>query len=332
MLDITQYFEKGYVAPDIIKFFEKDLREQSQNVIDIAHSNLLLRYSTYLASNDFLDSVSDDMTKFRNQIVDKYSDITLTICGRIKSIVRLEEKFNGYIIEFCSSYYHKYGSFPSEEDMSKYLQRFRDLIAYRIIISVPETCLKGRDKDKVEIDYLYKIANSLPLFFTRRGYSIENAPSVVGVSTTHKRSKLLQENRRYYKDYVVQPKENGYQSLHIALIDNHSHFANIEIQLRTFEMDCFAELDENVNHSAYESTQNDTRTKSRLPFGICSYYDEAVQRYSRLYNYDLTKAKIDHFKAVRLPNGTVIYNDHAGVKFARVIDPREYLASRVREN
>ena len=97
-------------------------------------------------------------------------------------------------------------------------------------------------------------------------------------------------------------------------------------------MDCFAELDENVNHSAYESTQNDTRTKSRLPFGICSYYDEAVQRYSRLYNYDLTKAKIDHFKAVRLPNGTVIYNDHAGVKFARVIDPREYLASRVREN
>ncbi len=50
MLDITQYFEKGYVAPDIIKFFEKDLRKQSQNVIDIAHSNLLLRYSTYLES------------------------------------------------------------------------------------------------------------------------------------------------------------------------------------------------------------------------------------------------------------------------------------------
>jgi len=98
MLDITQYFENGYVAPDIVKFFEKDLREQSRNMIDIEHSNLLLRYSTYLASNDFLDSVSDDMTKFRNQIVDKYSDITLTICGRIKSIVRLEEKFNGYII------------------------------------------------------------------------------------------------------------------------------------------------------------------------------------------------------------------------------------------
>ena len=132
----------------------------------------------------------------------------------------------------------------------------------------------------------------------------------------------------YFKDYIVQPKENGYQSLHIALIDNHSHFANIEIQLRTFEMDCFAELDEKVNHSAYESAQNDTRMNNHLPFGICSYYDEAVQRYSRLYNYDLTKAKIDHFKAVRLPNGTVIYNDHAGVKFGRIIDPREYLALR----
>lgn len=328
MLDITQYFENGYVAPDIVKFFEKDLREQSRNMIDIEHSNLLLRYSTYLARNDFLDSVSDDMTQFRKQVVDKYSDITLTICGRIKSIVRLEEKFNGYIIEFCSNYYHKYKTFPSDEEMSKYLQRFRDLIAYRIVVSVPEQCLKGRDKDKVEIDYLYKIANSLPLFFTKRGYSIEYAPSVVGVSTTRKKSKLLQENRMYFKDYIVQPKENGYQSLHIALIDNHSHFANIEIQLRTFEMDCFAELDEKVNHSAYESAQNDTRMNNHLPFGICSYYDEAVQRYNSLYNYDLTRAKIDHFKAVRLPNNTVIFNDHAGVKFGRIIDPREYLALR----
>ena len=328
MLDITQYFENGYVAPDIVKFFEKDLREQSRNMIDIEHSNLLLRYSIYLESNDFLDSVSDDMTQFRKQVVDKYSDITLTISGRIKSIIRVEQKFNGYIIEFCSNYYHKYKTFPSEEEMSKYLQRFRDLIAYRIIVSVPEQCLKGRDKNKIEVDYVYKIANNLPSFFTKRGYSIEYASSVVGVSTIRKRSKLLQENRRYFKDYIVQPKENGYQSLHIALIDNHSHFANIEIQLRTFDMDCFAELDENVNHSAYESTQNDTRTKSRLPFGICSYYDEAVQRYSRLYNYDLTRAKIDHFKAVRLPNNTVIFNDHAGVKFGRIIDPREYLALR----
>ena len=319
MLDITQYFEKGYVAPDIVKFFEKDLREQSRNMIDIEHSNLLLRYSIYLESNDFLDSVSDDMTQFRKQVVDKYSDITLTISGRIKSIIRVEQKFNGYIIEFCSNYYHKYKTFPSEEEMSKYLQRFRDLIAYRIIVSVPEQCLKGRDKNKIEVDYVYKIANNLPSFFTKRGYSIEYASSVVGVSTIRKRSKLLQENRRYFKDYIVQPKENGYQSLHIALIDNHSHFANIEIQLRTFDMDCFAELDENVNHSAYESTQNDTRTKSRLPFGI---------RYSRLYNYDLTRAKIDHFKAVRLPNNTVIFNDHAGVKFGRIIDPREYLALR----
>ena len=328
MLDITQYFENGYVSPDIVKFFEKDLREQSRNMIDIEHSNLLLRYSIYLESNDFLDSVSDDMTQFRKQVVDKYPDITLTISGRIKSIIRVEEKFNGYIIEFCSNYYHKYKTFPSEEEMSKYLQRFRDLIAYRIIVSVPEQCLKGRDKNKIEVDYVYKIANNLPSFFTKRGYSIEYASSVVGVSTTRKRSKLLQENRRYFKDYIVQPKENGYQSLHIALIDNHSHFANIEIQLRTFEMDCFAELDEKVNHSAYESVQNDTRTKSRLPFGICSYYDEAVQRYNSLYNYDLTRAKIDHFKAVRLPNNTVIFNDHAGVKFGRIIDPREYLALR----
>ena len=298
--NITQYFENGYVAPDIVKFFERDLRENPRNLIDIEHCNLLLRYSSYLSSNEFLDSVSDDMTDFRKQIASQYSDITLTICGRIKSIVRLEEKFNGYIIKFCSGYYKKNKRFPAEEEMSEYLQRFKDLIAYRIIISVPDQCLKGRDKDKVEIDYLYKIANSLPTFFIRRGYSIENAPTVVGVRATHKKSKLTPENRKFFKDYIVQPKDNGYQSLHINLVDNHSYFPNIEIQLRTFDMDCFAELDENANHTFYEDTQSKDRMNNQegLPSEICSFYDDAVQRYNLLHNYDFVNARIDHFKAI----------------------------------
>lgn len=329
MIDITQYFDKGYVAPDIIKNFQSDLRENPRNMLDIEHGNLLLRYSIYLTSNEFLDSVSEDMTEFRKQIVGQYSDITLTISGRIKSIVRLEEKFNGYIIEFCSNFYRNYNCFPSEDEMSEYLQRFKDLIAYRIIISVPNHYLRGGNKNKLEIDYLYKIANSLPAFFTRRGYSIENAPTVVGVHITHKKSKLSPENKKFFKDYIVQPKENGYQSLHINLVDNHSHFSNIEIQLRTFEMDCFAELDENVNHTFYEDTQNMARMNNQnAPSGICTFYDDAVKRFNLLYNYDFTKAHIDHFKAIRLPNGTLVFNDHAGVRFGRVIDPREYLALR----
>ena len=329
MKDITQYFNKDYVAPDIVKHFEKDLRENARSAVDIEHSNLLLRYSTYLSSNDFLDSVSDDMAQFRKQIVSQYSDITLTVTGRIKSIVRLEEKFNGYIIEFCSNFYRSHNCFPSEEEMSEYLQRFKDLIAYRIIISVPNQCLKGRNKNKLEIDYLYKIANSLPAFFTKRGYSIENAPTVVGVRATHKKSKLTQENKKFFKDYIVQPKDNGYQSLHINLEDNHSHFSNIEIQLRTFEMDCFAELDENVNHTFYEDTQNMARMNNQnAPSGMCTFYDDAVKRFNLLHNYDFTKAHIDHFKAICLPNKTLVFNDHAGVRFGRVIDPREYLALR----
>lgn len=330
MVDITQYFTKGYVAPDIVKEFENDLRKDPHNIIDIEHSNLLLRYGTYLQFNDFLDYISNDMTDFRKEIVSLYPDLTLTVSGRIKSIIRLEEKFNGYIIEFCSKYYLKNKAFPSEKEMRKYLQRFRDLIAYRIIISVPKAKLGKRNKEKLEIDYLYKIANRLPLFFTKRGYTCEQASALVGVIPTHKRSRLSPENRQYFKDYIAQPKEDsGYQSLHISLIDNHSHFSNIEIQLRTFDMDCFAELEENVNHTFYENKQNESRKEAqkKIPSGKCSYYDDAVLRYNLLSSFDLTQANIDHFKAIK-KNETVIYNDHAGVRFGRVIDPREYLALR----
>lgn len=330
IVKIDDLFEQGLTAPDIVNIFMEKIRKGSRNEIDMEHYRLLVKYNMYLKSNDFLNLVSSDLAKFRKSIVKNDKEITLTMRGRIKSIVRMEEKFNGYIVEFCDQYYSKNGCFPGTEEVLKYLERYRDLIAYRIILSVPEKNLKGRNKQEEEIKALYRVANSLPGFFRKMGYTIEDASTIVDGSKKKKqKSLLLEENQKYFKDYVQRPKNNGYQSLHISMCDNRPVqdlpiFSSIEVQLRTFQMDCAAEMNINSKHEAYEEMQEKKRT-SKLPEGKCEYYDNAVVRYNNLHNYDFTHALIDHFKAIKLKDGTIVYNDHAGVRYGREIDPREYL-------
>ena len=332
IVDITQFFEQNNTAPDMISSFEEALRLNCQSKVDFEHSRLLLKYNMYLSSNGFLDLVSKDIADFCNFVMENNKDITLTIRGRIKSIVRLEEKFNGYVMEYCSQYYSKHQEFPTEAMVVKYLGRIRDIIAYRIIISIPEKNLKGRKKSEQELIALYQIANYFPSFFTKLGYSMEDASSIKdGLRRKKKISLLSEENKRFFKDYVDRPKKNGYKSLHISLKDNRPIkglplFSNVEVQMRTFEMDCFTELGDDSKHEIYEKRQAEKRENQELPLGICKYYDCAVARYNSLHNYDFTKAKIDHFKAIRLQDGSVVFNDHAGVKFGREIDPREYLS------
>lgn len=40
----------------------------------------------------------------------EYPFLAFTFCGRIKSLIRAEGKFNGYIIEYISDHYAKYGT------------------------------------------------------------------------------------------------------------------------------------------------------------------------------------------------------------------------------
>ena len=55
-----------------------------------------------------------------------------------------------------------------------------------------------------------------------------------------------------------------------------------EVQLRTKDMDDFAEIGE-ANHFGYEKTQETRRTKhDQIPSGECVYFDEAYERLTKL--------------------------------------------------
>ena len=83
------------------------------------------------------------------------------------------------MVEFIYDYYEEHGKYPSIAEVKKRLSCFRDLIAYRIIISVPRCHLNSEeDREEQERKYLYQIANVLPGFLEELGFSAEGAMGI----------------------------------------------------------------------------------------------------------------------------------------------------------
>ncbi len=102
-------------------------------------------------------------------------------------------------------------------ELQERLNCFRDLIAYRIVISMPKCHLKNPDDgEREEIRYLYEIANVLKGFLEERGFTAESAGGV-----KESDSLLLSDAvRPYYRDYIAHVDPDGYRSLHITFFDN----------------------------------------------------------------------------------------------------------------
>ena len=176
MISLNDYLFSGNTVLKILHQYSNDLRnsaKESRNSVDLAHSNFLIQIIELLEHNDFLTSQSQRIKEFYKFMTREYPFLAFTFKGRIKSLVRAEEKFNGYILEFIYNYYQKNGKFPSEAEIKSKLN-FRDLIAYRIVISMPVCHIKkGEERSEVERKYLYDIANVLPEFLEERGFTPE---------------------------------------------------------------------------------------------------------------------------------------------------------------
>ena len=112
-------------------------------------------------------------------------------------------------------YFSEHGKYPSVSKLKERLNCFRDLIAYRVVISMPSCHVRDKKKRQdEEMKYLYKIANELPLFLEACGFTAE--PSG-GVKLSN--SPLLDDGvRPYYRDYIDGVDENEYRSPHITFL------------------------------------------------------------------------------------------------------------------
>ena len=320
MITLNDYLYSGNTVLKILHQYSNDLRngaKETRNSIDLAHSNFLIQIIELLEHNDFLTSQSQRIKEFYKFMTREYPFLAFTFKGRIKSLIRAEEKFNGYILEYIYGYYKKNGKFPTEAEIKSKLN-FRDLIAYRIVISMPVCHIKkGENRREVEEKYLYEIANVLPEFLEERGFTAE-----ITKYTEDGHSDLLNEQvRPYYHDSVAFPRSSGYQSLHIIFYDNLARCFT-EVQLRTKDMDDFAEIGE-ANHFGYEKTQEARRSKhDEIPSGECVYFDEAYERLTKLQEIELANVDVNMFKAI---NNQLI-NDGCGLFRGRQILPFEHLS------
>ena len=175
----------------------------------------------------------------------------------------------------------------------------------------------GDDLEKQEIDFLYDIANVLPEFLEERGFT----PELSGIGGAGVSPELDENVKLYYRDYVHTPRPSGYRSMHITLYDNLAR-CYTEMQLRTKDMDDFAEIGE-ANHFGYEKAQEENRSKRDIirP-GECKIFDEAYERLIKLQELDLSEVNVNMFKAY---NNHLI-NDGCGLFRGRQILPFEHLS------
>ncbi len=321
MITLNDYLFSGNTVLKILHQYSEDLKEHAKtthNSIDFAHSNFLIQVIELLEHNDFLTSQSQRIKEFYKLMTLEYPFLAFTFKGRIKSLIRAEEKFNWYILRYIYKQYEAKGEFPSEAEIKNNLIRFRDLIAYRVVISLPVCHLKNHDdREKMELKYLYEIAEILPEFLEERGFTAE-----VSGFTTEQSSIYLSANvKQYYRDYIEFPRPSGYQSLHITFYDNIAR-CYTEVQLRTKDMDDYAEIGA-ANHFNYEQNQESNRSKRNfIPEGECIYFDEAYERLMKLQKLDLSKVDVNMFKAY----SDNLMNDGCGLFRGRQILPFEHLS------
>ena len=321
MVTLNDYLYSGSTIFRILNNYIRDLRKDAKvnhNEIDLVHSNFLIHIQEMLEHNDFLTAQSQKIREFYRYMAKEYPFLAFTFRGRIKSLIRAEEKFNGYIVEYIYDYYEKYGSYPSVAQLKDRLSCFRDFIAYRIVISLPKCYTDSEeDRKKRELEYLYQIANILPEFLEERGFTAEPAEGIMEST-----SPLLKEEvHPYYRDYISHNGVNEYQSLHITFYDNSSR-SYVEVQLRTKEMDDVAEIGP-ANHLGYEKRQeNEMSRRELIPVGENRYFDEAYERGMRLLNLELSKLDVNMFSA---ENNSLI-NDGCGLYRGRLILPYEHLS------
>ena len=111
MIALNDYLYSGDTVLRILQKYSSDLEQEAQkshNEVDLLHCAFLSQIMDMLEHNDFLTAQSQKIREFYMYMAKEYPFLAFTFKGRIKSLIRAEEKFNGYIVEYIYDYYEKY--------------------------------------------------------------------------------------------------------------------------------------------------------------------------------------------------------------------------------
>lgn len=218
-LSIIPYFYVGIDARNILTPYCVDLRKAGGRH-NLLHANMLEHYMQISEDRDFIFSLQKSMTDFFFSHLHCYYQTQ--VFGRKKGLISLEDKCNLVLVR-------------------KTLPEIHDSLGFRII-------LFGKSPEELVKD-CYHVMDKCIDFFITQGFTPKEGEKKTSTSKfdplkhpsvfVPKMSLLSDDNKIFVKDYILNPKDKGYQSLHVIFVDALGR--EFEVQIRSYLMDQYAE-------------------------------------------------------------------------------------------
>lgn len=188
---------------------------QSDELKDLVHAEAIQKYRNEIVNKKYLSRLRRNFNETYSLINQQYKDLCYSIEGRRKSFISADNKIIKIIKNILLS-----SEVNQSEEFTKILKELKtrslikDTHAFRIILFNSSS------------DTLYNLKDDIIEHFKAKG------------------STLIQE-----KDYVKNPKPNGYKSIHVIIKSTTGEI--FEIQFRTFNMHIECETG-SASHSVYK--------------------------------------------------------------------------------
>lgn len=229
-ISIVPFLYTSSSLEEVLTKYSAELRD-SNNLTNFIHANKLIEIKNILIDNKFLSMIRKHYDSLYYFTKKTYPNLKFYLAGRRKDVIGSEKKINLYLSQ------------------NRDLSDFRDELAFRFIIfdNNIELCyslIKTVIDFNIEKGFMPCVATNV---FETENFKQENFSDV----EIPKQSYLPIEYQKWVKDYVLNPKDTGYQSLHVVFQDPKTGRC-FEIQIRTFKMHIHAESHSLAGHDAYK--------------------------------------------------------------------------------
>lgn len=263
---LPEFIYQGKSIPDILSLYEAELRKDL-TFKSIAHATALHDYNRMISDRQFLRSVRRTFESLYKVLEDRVPDLLYCVDGRRKSLVSTERKICKLI------------------NTNQSIDLFRDAFAYRVLL-FGEDCNSSQEL----VSKLYYTANEIINFFVEKSLVLCEVDPVSNTMDEDdpKRSELIipakSEISSAYlygvRDYILHPKKNGYQSLHITFRFPSRGYC-FEIQLRTLGMHLEA-TEGSAEHGKYKDLKYPRIEFDRSRIHIPGY---GISNTGKVYDY-----------------------------------------------
>lgn len=248
-ISIVPFLYESSSPEEVLKKYSKALRD-TNDLTHWLHANKIDEYRNILLDNKFLSKIKTHYNFLYSFTKKTYPNLKFHLAGRRKDVIGAEKKMCLYLSQ--------------ERDLSD----FKDELAFRFIIfdnniKLCYDLLQTVIKFNIEKGFIPCLATNV---FQTEGFKKEEFNDI----EIPKNSFLPKEYKSWVKDYILNPKATGYQSLHTIFQDPASGRC-FEIQIRTFDMHIHAESHSLAGHDAYKKirySENNIefdRSKIKMP-------------------------------------------------------------------